>query len=124
MEDLNNFEGGKKKSLLPDELASLIQNFEKLEVSVKEITTAEHKANHQRVVEATYKFSEKSYTTKPLYYKNVCYAPNVKNPKELESHFGEEVYWLDIEKHNWPKSSGETDLDNLIVDDMTDDEGF
>src|SRR5690606_25527263 len=51
-------------------------------------------------------------------------SPNVKDAKNLISYFEDDVFWLDIEKHDWPKPKGQTDIDKLIIDDITDDDQF
>jgi MoxR-like ATPase len=106
------------------EFVRLIEKFQNLHISIKDITNEEQHKNHQKVVEVTYSYNGKSYVTKPLYYKNLLYAPDVKKARDIISYFGDEIYWLDIEVHDWPKPSGETDIDNLVVNDITDNEDF
>jgi len=108
----------------PKEVLQLIEKFQSLRISIKDVTSEEQHANHQKVVEATYNYNGKSYVTKPLYYKNILYVADVKRVKDIVSYFGEDIYWLDIGVHDWPKPSKETDIDNLIVNDITDDVEF
>ncbi|AEA44774.1 AAA family ATPase [Fluviicola taffensis] len=96
-----------------------IRFFNSLKIDLKDVTTLEEKQNFQKVVIATYTIESKKFETNKLYYKRVTNARNVKNAVYLDSYFNDEVYWLDIDEHEWPQSSGETDIDELIVNDIT-----
>jgi len=106
------------------EKKSLINFFNDISIHVEDITSETDKQNNQKVVRVKYSFNNKEFTTKPLYYKNVLNSPNVKDAKNLISYFEDDVFWLDIEKHDWPKPKGQTDIDKLIIDDITDDDQF
>lgn len=106
------------------EFKYLIDFFNNIKIDVEEITTQEEKSEHCKVVIVTYHYFNRSYKTKPLQYKHVSHSESVKNPEKLLSHFNGEVYWLDIDKHYWPRPSGETDIDSLIINDITDDPSF
>lgn len=101
-----------------------INYFRQLKIDLKEVTTEEQANNHQKVVVATYNFNGNVFVTKPLFYKRITHAPNIKNAEYTESFFEDEVFWLDIDIHGWPQSSGETDIDELIINDITDDPNF
>lgn len=98
--------------------------FKKLNIDQEEVTTSNEKANGLRAIKATYTFQSADqtlvYCTKPLYYKSTVQSSSVKNPERLNRHFGEEVYWLDMDKHPWPKGEGEAELEHIVIQDMAD----
>ncbi|MGJ8661858.1 MAG: AAA family ATPase, partial [Bacteroidota bacterium] len=102
----------------------LINFFDKLDVSVQDVTTEMESQNNQKVVVATYLVDNKRFVSKKLYYIRVIHADSVKNAQAIEKHFGGEVYWLDNKIHEWPQPKGETDIDDLIINDITDDPEF
>lgn len=106
------------------EKESLINFFSDINISIEEITSELERENHQKVVQVKYSFSNQEFITKPLYYKNILYAHSVKDVPGIIKYFEDQVFWLDIEKHDWPKPKGQTDIDNLIINDMTDDDNF
>ncbi len=96
---------------------SAVRFFKKLNVEVFDITTQVQKDNGQKVVRAKYNGLE----TKPLYYRRITTTSDtVKAPNNLEQYFEGEVFWLDNTINKWPRGSNESDIDSLIVDDMTD----
>ncbi len=99
-----------------------INFFNDLSVDIEDITPPEDKINKE-VVRATYYYNDKTYTTKPLYYNEISDLDTVKDIDGLHQYFGSTVFWLDIEKHQWPKDSGENDL-NQVIDDITDNNEF
>jgi len=101
------------------DLFDCINFFNDLSIKVSDITTEADKQNENKVVLAEYSYKGNTYTTNPLYYKEISNLDNVRDPHHLHMYFGEEVYWLDIDKHPWPQGSGESDLDELVVNDMT-----
>ncbi|WP_243233297.1 McrB family protein [Flavobacterium pectinovorum] len=105
-------------------LIECIHFFSDLNINVSDITSHIDKQNKNKVVIAKYLYKGITYKTKPLYYKEVSNLENVRNPNHLHYYFGNEVFWLDIEKHKWPKGSGESDLDQLVINDITDDPDF
>jgi hypothetical protein len=105
--------------LTQEDLIDCINFFNRVKINVTDITTDADTANENKVVEVEYVFDGNTYQTKPLYYKEITSLVDVRDIDWLHQYFGEKVYWLDIEKHQWPKGSGESDLDNLVIDDMT-----
>jgi DNA polymerase III delta prime subunit len=107
-------------------LIECIHFFNKLNIEMEDVTTEIDIVNGNKVVRATYKFEGNNYKTKQLYYKEITGLDDVRNIQSLHKYFGEKVYWLDIQKHQWPKPSGESDLNNLVINDIVseDDEDF
>lgn len=108
----------------PTELKGLMKFICNIHIEVEDITSEVEKLNHQKVVRVTYIYDGKTYKTKPLYYKHVSHSRSVKEPFMLLEYFGQDVFWLDIDIHGWPQPSNETELDNLIINDITDDPEF
>ena len=107
------------------ETIELIEFFNKISVDIKDVTNPQELHDGQKVVEATYTYENKNYTTKKLYYKNISQTDDVKNPEEIEEYFGSPVFWLDIEKHKWPKDSEENpSMEKDVFPDITDDADF
>jgi len=108
------------------ELLDCINFFKDLNVSETDVTTEEERANHAKVVVVNYIYKGQSHITNKLYYKNILHQANVKKPLNIISYFGEDVYWLDTEKHKWPKGSAEAELERTIIDEMVngDDNNF
>ncbi len=102
----------------------LIKFFSNININIEDITTGIERKNHQKVVKVKYSFNNQEFITKPLYYKNILYADSVKDVHNIINYFGAPVFWLDIEQHDWPKPKGQTDIDSLIINDMTDDDNF
>ena len=102
----------------------LIQYFNSINIEIEDVTSDFERDNLQKVVIVTYDFNGTKFTTKKLYYKEISKAPAVKNPEHIEKFFGNKVYWLDIDIHKWPQSSGETDINDLIINDITKDDEF
>jgi hypothetical protein len=107
-----------------NDLIACVNFFNDLTVKVIDITTDADKLNSNKVVRATYSYQKKEFTTQPLYYKEITGLNDVRHPNHLHYYFGKSVYWLDIEKHKWPRGSGESDLDTVVVNDITDDSSF
>jgi Cdc6-like AAA superfamily ATPase len=107
------------------ETIELIDFFNKISVDIKDVTNPQELQDGQKVVETTYTYENKNYTTKKLYYKNISQRDDVKNPEEIEEYFGSPVFWLDIEKHKWPKGSKENpSMERDVYPDITDDADF
>lgn len=102
----------------------LIEEIQKVAIFVDDITSDIDKQNRNKVVKVTYTYNGNTYTTKPLYYKEISDLENVKNINQLHNYFGDQVYWLDLEKHKWPKGSGESDLNTLVINDICDSENI
>ncbi|MEP6673946.1 MAG: AAA family ATPase [Ferruginibacter sp.] len=98
-----------------EELKLCITFFRRLNIDVVDITTPADASNQNKVVLAEYIFDGRKFKTRPLYYKEVSGLDNVRNIDRLHKYFGDKVFWLDIQKHDWPKPSGESDLDHLVV---------
>jgi hypothetical protein len=100
------------------ELLDCIDFFKELKVFEIDITTDEERANHCIVVMVNYTYKGHSFTTNKLYYKDILYQENVKNPQNIINYFGGQVYWLDKDVNDWAKGSGEAELEKTIIDEM------
>jgi len=100
------------------ELLECIDFFKELKVFENDVTTDEEREDYRKVVVVNYLYKGQSFTTKKLYYKNILHQENVKNPQNIIGYFEEEVYWLDNDINQWPKGSGEGELERTIIDDM------
>ncbi len=99
-------------------LFECVDFFKKLNIVEDNVTTNEERENGQLVVTVQYRFEKEIYQTKKLYYKNISGLGNIKNEELVIQYFEEPVYWLDIEKHGWPKGSGESDLEEIVINDI------
>ncbi|MGP8216605.1 MAG: AAA family ATPase [Bacteroidia bacterium] len=99
-------------------ITELVDFFRSIRISEKDVTTKSEKSEGQYVVIVTYEYSEKKYTTKRLYYKDINVAKNVKEPERLNNYFGKPVYWLDHKEHDWPQGEGDAEIDETIIQDM------
>lgn len=91
-----------------------IEFFNKLKIEEVEVSSQDELANGQKVVEVWYSFGNIKFKTDKLYYKNVLYQDKVKNPENLPAYFGEDVFWLDLEWHDWPDAQG-AKLNNTVI---------
>jgi hypothetical protein len=101
-----------------EKLLECVTFFNKLNVIEHDITSDEERANGQFVVTVDYQFEDKVYHTQKLYYKSISGLDNIKNKQILISYFGDPVYWLDIDLHDWPKGSGESDLEKIVLNEI------
>jgi len=101
-------------------LSELVEFFKKIEIEEIDATSAEENALGQLVVVVVYKYEGKVFRTKKLYYRNINQQRDVKDAQYINQYFGAPVYWLDIEKHNWPKGSGEAEVEQTIISEMID----
>lgn len=101
-----------------NELIECIEFFKNIDVFETDLTTEEDKENHNMVVVATYVYKGKKFTTTKLYYKDIMFQDNIRNPEKISKYFGTDIYWLDNEIHDWPKGSGEVELEETIIDEM------
>lgn len=122
--DFSKFEIVYKDRISKSELLTSLNFLKSIEIELKDITDENQKANYQKVVIATYKFQGKSFSSKPLFYKNILHTHSVKNADSIIKYFEDDVFWLDIDEHDWPKPKGETEIESLIIDDITDDPEF
>lgn len=99
-------------------IIELIKFFKSINIIEKDVTSDEERENGQLAVIVTYKYNDKEYNTQKLYYRNIVNLDEISHAEEVIKYFGAPVYWLDIQKHNWPKGSGESDLDHIVIDDM------
>src|SRR5436190_8884023 len=104
-------------------LLECIDFFNKLTIIEHDVTTQEERENEQLVITIDYHFENKVYHTQKLYYKNISGLGNIKNKEILINYFDEPVYWLDIEEHDWPKGSGESDLEKIVINEMAPENG-
>jgi 5-methylcytosine-specific restriction protein B len=102
------------------EYINLINAFNSIDIIETDVTTKEDQKNFNQVKIVKYIFNGDKFTTNKLYYKNVREIERVSNKKQLLNYFEDPIYWLDVEKHPWPKGSGESDLDNLVINDIID----
>lgn len=100
-----------------NEILNCLDFFNKLKISVEDVTTEVERNQNQLCVIATYKFENKEYRTERLFYKNILYQRNVKKAEFINSFFNEPVYWLDIDEHDWPEGDG-AKLDKLVLDEI------
>lgn len=100
------------------ELLECINFFNDLEVIENDVTTEEDIVNFNKVVVADYIFQGRVYKTNKLYYKDIMHQRNIRNPDAIVYYFGSKVYWLDNVIHDWPKGSGEGELEETIIDEM------
>lgn len=98
-----------------NDLLECIDFFNLLSVSEEDVTTDEERALSQKTVIVTYRYDQYTYKTKTLYYKSVREIDGVKNKELLRDYFGYYPFWLDINIHGWPQGSGESDLENIVI---------
>lgn len=103
------------------ELLECISFFKGIKVTEQDVTTEAERDNHQKVVIVTYQYQGHTFVTDRLYYMNILHQGSVKNPQAIINYFGTEVFWLDIERHPWPKGRGEAELEETIIEDMASD---
>lgn len=103
------------------QLLECIDFFQKLKVSERDITTQDDHDRHQKVVEVDYTYEGSTFKTGKLYYKNILYQGSVREARNIVDHFGNDVYWLDIEQHNWPHGKG-AEIENRVIKDMIEQE--
>ncbi|QZT37867.1 AAA family ATPase [Halosquirtibacter xylanolyticus] len=96
----------------------LIELFNSIDIIENDVTTEEERDNGQLVLIVKYKFQGREYTTNKLYYRDVRNINGVRNRDQLLEYFKSPLYWLDIERHSWPKESDESDLNNLVIEDI------
>lgn len=116
-------EGGsiKEYCIMDLDFLKCVEFFNKISISVNDITSDTDASNKNKVVIVEYRYENKVFTTKPLYYKEITDLDNVRDIDWLHQYFEGDVYWLDIGKHKWPKGSGESDLDQLVIGDIAND---
>lgn len=102
------------------EFADLVLFFQRLNVSEEDITSPPEKANGQLVLRVTYKYNDQIFITQPLYYRNIAVIEGVHKKQETLGYFGTDVYWLDIEQHDWPQPSGKSDLETIVIPEISD----
>lgn len=100
------------------EILRCIDFFNKLKIVEIDCTSESERNNGQLVVIVKYHFENVVYTTNKLYYRDIQYLENIKYKDILLAYFQEPVYWLDIDKHAWPQGSGESDLEEIVINDM------
>lgn len=98
--------------------AELVTFFNDLNVTEEDITSEQERAAGQYAVIATYQYAGKTFRTPKLYYKDINNQKDVNNPDEINQYFGQPVYWLDIERHIWPKGPGEAEVEVTVIKDM------
>jgi 5-methylcytosine-specific restriction enzyme B len=99
-------------------IISLIKFFDQIKIQVEDISTEEERKNGQKVVIVTYKYNNKEYRTRKLYYKDIAKDDFIKDKDKVISHFGDPVYWLDLDKHKWPKGPGEVNVEKDVIEDL------
>ena len=108
------------------ELLECLYFFKELKVFETDVTSAEERDSHSKVVVANYSYKGQSFKTNKLHYKNILQQENIKNPENIIKYFGDDVYWLDKEINDWARGSGEAELEKTIIDEMVvgDDKDF
>ncbi|RXG29883.1 McrB family protein [Leeuwenhoekiella marinoflava] len=101
-----------------EEILECIKFFREIEVFKNNVTTELEKFNNQKVVEVTYHYRGKVFKTNKLYYKNILHQAHVRNPTNIKKYFEDEVFWLDIDYHDWAKGSGEAELEKIVIDEI------
>jgi len=97
-----------------DKLLKCISFFNDLTVEEKVVPAVNQ---HQRTVVVTYTYQGKSYKTKQLHYSSIAGDDRIDKKNEVLDYFGGRVYWLNINKHNWPEGSG-AEIENRVIKDM------
>ncbi|MBY0482597.1 MAG: AAA family ATPase [Chitinophagaceae bacterium] len=100
-------------------LVECINFFNNITIHEDDVTTIEEKELGQLVVIVTYQYKGKTFTTKRLFYKNINFQSKVKHKDWYNTYFGEPVFWLDIDVHDWPAESG-TKLEESVIPDIVD----
>lgn len=103
------------------DLLKSINFIKKISISINDVTTSGEANDGYKVVIANYKFESKSFNTKRLFYRNIEKQDYIKNKNKLQTYYNEPVFWLDIEKHDWPHGRG-AEIEKTIIDDMIDGE--
>ena len=106
-----------------NKLLECIDFFNRLDIQLLDVTNDSERQNGVKVVEALYKYQNCNYRTNRLYYKDISLL-NYEKRYEYQNYFGEPIYWLDIEKHPWPQGSADSDLDEGVIHDITDNIDF
>lgn len=106
----------------PERTAELIEKINQIEIVEEDITTEADRSEGRMRVRVKYVFGSTSFESKDLFYQRVTGNSHVRNPKSIEDHFGTSVYWLDLEKHDWPQGSKESDLEKLVIPDICGDD--
>jgi len=102
------------------EFIDLVCFFNQLNVFEEDITSNEQRANGQLVLRVTYKYNDQTFVTQPLYYRSIAVIEGIFKKDETLSYFGTDVYWLDIEQHDWPQPSGKSDLETIVISEISD----
>lgn len=100
------------------EFLDLVIFFKDLKVEETDVTTEAERNNGQLVVTVKYQYKDKSFTTAKLYYKDITTLYGISHRNELISYFGSPIYWLDIDEHDWPQSSGKSDLEKIVINEI------
>ena len=104
-------------SIDKSELLKCIDFFQKIKVSEFDVTTDQDRENHQKVVEVDYTFEGATYRTCKLYYKDILHQSSVKDAQSIVNYFGHEVYWLDLDHHDWPHGKG-AEIEHTVIETM------
>jgi 5-methylcytosine-specific restriction endonuclease McrBC GTP-binding regulatory subunit McrB len=94
------------------ETIRLINFFNKIEISEEIVTTPEEIENGSLVLIVTYGFEGKKFKTNKLYYKEI----NKNNAENIIAYFGNPVYWLDMDEHDWPNKTA--NLNDTVIRDI------
>lgn len=102
----------------PKRTKELIDIFQKIRIRVDDLTSDIERSEGRKKVRVQYEFVSSSFQSEELYYQRVTLARNVDEPGALEEHFGTNVYWLDLNNHDWPQGSNESDLETIVIPDI------
>ncbi len=100
----------------------LISVFGNIKVIVTDSTSSENESQGLKSVLVTYLFQDQEFNSKELFYKNALLTDVSRNPDGLRKHFGDAVFWLDMDNHDWPQGSNESDLESLVIPDICGDD--
>ena len=100
-----------------NELLECISFFNELRVNTTDVTNDDEIIKGYKVVIAEYCYQGKTYKTKKLFYRDISKQQNIYNSKEVESYFGEKVFWLDNQTHDWPHGRG-AEIEDRVIKNM------
>jgi 5-methylcytosine-specific restriction enzyme B len=93
----------------------LIDIIRQIQLNVQDITNDQERVEERRKVRVKYQFGSSTYESEDLFTKRVTADGRVQNAKDIEAHFTSPVFWLDIDHHEWPQGSGESDLEWRVI---------
>lgn len=92
-------------------LIECVSFFKELKVDVKK----EAHQGGKKTVWVEYHYQGNTYPTKPLLYEAIGDESDPEG--EVRSYFGDPVYWLNNDVHDWPYGTG-TEIEHRVIKDM------